>query len=386
MQPDAAAREAPYLRVESLSKSFAGSGQGVAAAVNGVSFGVPKGTLFTLLGPSGCGKSTTLRCIAGLERPEQGSIAVDGQTHFDAERGVFVPPDKRGIGMVFQSYAIWPHMTVYQNVAYALEVKRTPRAQIRPRVIEALELVGLAGLAERAAPNLSGGQQQRVALARAVVGRPRLLLFDEPLSNLDAKLRERMRHEIRELQQRLGITALYVTHDQAEALAMSDTIAVMSAGRILALGAPRELYVAPGNRFVADFVGLTNIVRGRVRAPAEAGGIGEVDVAFGRLRCRCPGGLRPGEAVEVLIRPENIVASPAQPGTRENVWQAVVEHVTFLGEHQDATVRLGETRLRIRVAPWIELAGGQPIYLEMIAQRCSAIRAEEASEGKREGG
>jgi iron(III) transport system ATP-binding protein len=381
MPPDTTAQEAPYLRVDALSKSFAGGGQGVAAAVNGVSFGVPKGKMFTLLGPSGCGKSTTLRCIAGLERPEQGVIVVDGHLHCDPARGIFVPPDKRGIGMVFQSYAIWPHMTVYQNVAYALEVKRTPRAEVRPRVMEALELVGLAGLAERAAPNLSGGQQQRVALARAIVGRPRLLLFDEPLSNLDAKLRERMRHEIRELQQRLQITALYVTHDQAEALAMSDTIAVMSAGRILAHGAPRELYVAPGNRFVADFVGLTNIVRGRALAAAHADGIGEVDVSFGKVRCRFQGAIVAGDEVEVLIRPENIVTSPAVPGTRDNVWQATVERVTFLGEHQDATVRLGGIRLRIRVPPWIELAGGQPIYLEMVAQRCSAIRAEQALGG-----
>jgi len=223
---------APFLRVESLAKTFAGEGQALAA-VNGISFSVPKGQLFTLLGPSGCGKSTTLRCIAGLERPESGVIVVNGQTHVDAARGIFVPPDKRGIGMVFQSYAIWPHMTVYENVAYALEVKRIPRSEIRARVADTLELVGLAGLTSRAAPKLSGGQQQRVALARAIVGRPSLLLFDEPLSNIDAKLRERMRQEIRELQQRLEITAVYVTHDQTEALAISDTIAVMTEGRFL---------------------------------------------------------------------------------------------------------------------------------------------------------
>jgi iron(III) transport system ATP-binding protein len=366
---------APFLRVESLAKTFAGEGQALAA-VNGISFSVPKGKLFTLLGPSGCGKSTTLRCIAGLERPEGGVIAVNGQTHVDAARGIFVPPDKRGIGMVFQSYAIWPHMTVYENVAYALEVKRIPRSEIRARVADTLELVGLAGLAGRAAPKLSGGQQQRVALARAIVGRPSLLLFDEPLSNLDAKLRERMRQEIRELQQRLEITAVYVTHDQTEALAISDTIAVMDGGKILATGASREIYGAPGNRFVADFVGLTNIVRGRAVAEARTDGIGQVEVAFGRVHCRFQGAIRHGDSVEVLIRPENILVSYKPPEAKENVWQATVEGVTFLGEYQDSTMRVREQSLRIRTHPMLELKSGQQVYLEMIPQRCSAILAE----------
>ena len=366
---------APYLRVESLAKTFAGEGQALAA-VNGISFSVPKGKLFTLLGPSGCGKSTTLRCIAGLERPEGGVIIVNGQTHVDAARGIFVPPDKRGIGMVFQSYAIWPHMTVYENVAYALEVKRIPRSEIRARVADTLELVGLAGLAGRAAPKLSGGQQQRVALARAIVGRPSLLLFDEPLSNLDAKLRERMRQEIRELQQRLEITAVYVTHDQTEALAISDTIAVMDGGKILATGASREIYGAPGNRFVADFVGLTNIVRGRAVAEARTDGIGLVEVAFGRVHCRFQGAIRHADSVEVLIRPENILVSYKPPDAQENVWLATVEGVTFLGEYQDSTVRVRGQSLRVRTHPMLELSSGQQVYLEMIPQRCSAILAE----------
>jgi iron(III) transport system ATP-binding protein len=362
---------APYLRVEGLVKRFTAG----AAAVNGISFTVPKGKLFTLLGPSGCGKSTTLRCIAGLERPEGGTITIDGAEVFS--RNTFIPPDKRGIGMVFQSYAIWPHMTVFQNVAYALEVKRTPRDEIRRRTMEALERVGLAALADRPAPHLSGGQQQRVALARAIVGRPSLLLFDEPLSNLDAKLRERMRTEIRELQQRLDITAVYVTHDQAEALALSDTIAVMEAGKILAMGTPREIYGAPGNRFVADFVGSTNIVRGRALAPAAADGTGPVETAFGVVRCRLQGDIRAGDEVELLIRPECVAVLTTPPSGSENVWQAAVERVMFLGEFQDTTVRLREQTLRVRVAPWVELRAGQPVYLEMTAQRCSAIRAEQ---------
>lgn len=370
-------QEAPYLLVESLTKTFAGEGQNLAA-VNGISFSVPKGQLFTLLGPSGCGKSTTLRCIAGLERPDGGTISVNGQTHVDATQGVFVPPDKRGMGMVFQSYAIWPHMTVYENVAYALEVKRVSRSETRQRVMEALELVGLAPFANRPAPKLSGGQQQRVALARAIVGRPRLLLFDEPLSNLDAKLRERMRHEIRELQQRLDITAVYVTHDQSEALAISDTIAVMEGGKILAVGGPRDIYGAPTSRFVADFVGLTNIVRGRVVAEARADGVGEVEAPFGKVRCRFGGAIRPGDTVDLLIRPENISLSHTPPatGAAENVWPATVELVSFLGEYQDTTVKVHDHSLRVRVHPMLELRAGQQVYVEMIPERCSAIRVE----------
>jgi iron(III) transport system ATP-binding protein len=369
-----------FLRVEGLVKRYS-VGKGArgapdAAAVNGISFSVPKGQLFTLLGPSGCGKSTTLRCIAGLERPEGGSITIDGKTVCSPEDDLFVTPDRRGIGMVFQSYAIWPHMTVFQNVAYALEVKRTPRAEIRPRVMEALERVGLAAFADRPAPHLSGGQQQRVALARAIVGRPSLLLFDEPLSNLDAKLRERMRAEIRELQQRLHLTAIYVTHDQAEALALSDTIAVMEAGKILALGSPREIYAAPASRFVADFVGSTNIVRGRALAAVQADGTAPVETTFGVVRCRLQDGIGAGDAVELLIRPESVALDTETPAGAENVWQASVERVTFLGEVQDITVRLREQSLRVRVPPWMELRAGQAVFLEMAPQRCSAIRAE----------
>jgi iron(III) transport system ATP-binding protein len=365
----------PYLRVEGLVKRYAGEGHDLAA-VNGISFSVPRGDLFTLLGPSGCGKSTTLRCLAGLERPEGGLITVDGETHVDAGANRFVAPEKRGIGMVFQSYAIWPHMTVFENVAYALEVKKVPRDETRARVDEALDLVGLGGYANRPAPRLSGGQQQRVALARAVVGRPSLLLFDEPLSNLDAKLRERMRNEIRDLQQRLRITTVYVTHDQTEALAISDTIAVMERGKILAVGTPREIYGAPSSRFVADFVGMTNIVRGRALEAARADGTGAAEVAFGRVRCRFESAVGAGDAVDVLIRPENILVSRERPQPTENVWQAAVEGVTFLGECQDSTVRVQEQLLRIRVHPGLELRAGQQVYLEFIPERCSAIRAE----------
>jgi iron(III) transport system ATP-binding protein len=231
-------------------------------------------------------------------------------------------------------------------------------------------------MADRPAPKLSGGQQQRVALARAVVGRPSLLLFDEPLSNLDAKLRERMRHEIRELQQRLKITTVYVTHDQTEALAISDTIAVMEGGKILSMGTPREVYGEPGNRFVADFVGMTNIVRGRAAASRLADGTGWVDVSFGKMRCRFVGSIRAGDPVDVLIRPENIGVFHQAPEATENVWQAAVEGITFLGECQDSVVKVPGQILRIRVHPTLELRTGQNIYLQMDSVRCSAIQAE----------
>jgi len=365
----------PYLQVESLVKKFSGEGHDLAA-VNGISFQVPKGRLFTLLGPSGCGKSTTLRCIAGLEKPEGGAISVNGQVQVNTAEKVFVPPHKRGIGMVFQSYAIWPHMTVYENVAYALEVKHVPRREVRERVMEALELVGLGGLEDRPAPKLSGGQQQRVALARAVVGRPNLLLFDEPLSNLDAKLRERMRHEIRELQRRLEITTVYVTHDQTEALAISDTIAVMEGGKILSMGSPRDIYGEPENRFVADFVGLTNILHGRAAGNSLPDGTGRVDVSFGKVRCRFLGEIRAGDEVEVLIRPENISVSLSSPDVVENAWQAAVDQVTFLGECQDCNVKIQDESLRIRVHPALELKPGQKVYLETNPHRCSAILSQ----------
>ena len=247
-----------------LSKVFLDGAKEVRA-VDGVSFTVPAGKLFTLLGPSGCGKTTTLRCIAGLETPSSGEIAIGKSLVFDAKRGMSVPPNKRRIGMVFQSYAIWPHMTVFQNVYYPLKSKGFTRSQAKDRARSALESVGLIELEDRPAPRLSGGQQQRVALARALAGDPEVLLLDEPLSNLDAKLREEMRSGIRSLQKRIQITSLYVTHDQIEALTISDQIAVMHAGKIVEIGSPQDIYLHPKTRFAANFIGLTNIIPGQMK-------------------------------------------------------------------------------------------------------------------------
>ncbi len=250
------------ISVKDLQKSFAGA-RGEVKALRGVSFEVGKGELFTLLGPSGCGKTTTLRCIAGLEQPLSGEILIDDQPVYSAASGTFIPPERRNIGMVFQSYAIWPHMTVFQNVAYPL-AKEASRAEIGERVARILDRLSLGALSDRLAPNLSGGQQQRVALARALVAQPQVLLLDEPLSNLDAKLREQMRFELKALQESFGITTVYVTHDQEEALALSDRIGLMHEGALIEVGSPADLYLRPAHRVTADFLGTANFVPAQV--------------------------------------------------------------------------------------------------------------------------
>src|SRR5215831_15902374 len=285
------------ISIECVSKSY-----GSVAAVRELSLEIRDREFVTLLGPSGCGKTTLLRLIAGFLAPDQGVIRVDGLTV--SSTGSLVPPERRGMGMVFQNYAIWPHKTVYQNVAFGLEVRRVPRAVARERVARVLELVNLAGLERRFPSELSGGQQQRVALARSLVVEPKILLLDEPLSNLDAKLRERMRWELKELQRRTGITFVYVTHDQAEAMALSDRIAVMHEGRLVQHGAPREVYTRPATRAVADFMGVVNLVPGRVSRAAGEGSL--VTVAGQEISVPLPASARPGQAVQLAMRPENV--------------------------------------------------------------------------------
>jgi iron(III) transport system ATP-binding protein len=360
------------IKVTDLVKAFQAE-QGRVGACEHISFEVPSGRFFTLLGPSGCGKTTTLRCIAGLERPDAGEIELDGEPLFSSRRGTFVPPNRRDMGMVFQSYAIWPHMSVFDNVAFPLRVgrRRLSAAQITGRVRQALATVRLDGLEQRSATKLSGGQQQRLALARALVREPKVLLLDEPLSNLDAKLREQMRLELRQLQRDLGITTVYVTHDQVEALAMSNVVAVMSEGRIIQVGTPRDIYERPASRFVADFIGTTNLVPGR--ASGADGELYRVDTAHGPLRCVMPGGMAPGSEVLVSIRPEDVsIATRPADGS----WEAVVEQVVFLGEAVDCRFAVGDLLLRAHAHPSLRVRRGDRVHLVFNPERCVGIHME----------
>jgi iron(III) transport system ATP-binding protein len=312
------------LRLVHLRKAFAGQDPKAAAtvAVDDVNIEVDKGQLVTLLGPSGCGKTTLLRMIAGFEEPSGGDI-------FFGERRVNDdPPNARDAAMVFQSYAIFPHLNVFENVAFGLRLKRVPAAQLRERVESVLELAGLSALGRRSPSQLSGGQQQRVALARCIVTQPRLLLFDEPLSNLDAKLREQMRVEIRELQQRVGITTVYVTHDQIEAMSMSDLIVVMNAGVVEQIGRPVDIYAQPRSRFVADFIGKANFVEAQVVDEATVRVAGK---AFGVK----PHGRRAGEAATLVLRPEAL-----RVDAREGLFEGTVRRAMFLGSIAEYVVEV----------------------------------------------
>ncbi len=330
-------------------------------AVEGLDLEIADGALVTLLGPSGCGKTTTLRLIAGLERPDAGEITIDSRTMCAPARGVFVTPDRRPIGIVFQSYAIWPHMTVLQNVVFPLRVTRPhpSRRECRTRALASLELVGLADLAERPAPLLSGGQQQRVALARALIREPKVLLLDEPLSNLDAGLRDRMRDEIRALQQRLGITTVFVTHDQDEAMAISDEVVVMDSGHIVERGLPQEIYTWPRSQFTAQFLGVANEFEGTVARVSDT--TVDVDLKYGRLQCHRSQSLSLGENVRVFVRPESFRLSRKYS---EGAWEATVDFSIYHGDSWDYYVKVAEAPIRVRVyREKVGLSTGDTIFL-----------------------
>ncbi len=362
------------LTVEHLSKYFEDQNAAVKA-VDDVSFEVREGDFYALLGPSGCGKTTTLRCVAGLERTDHGVITLAGQVVLSDNPRIFVPPRLRPIGMVFQSYAIWPHLTVFENAAFPLRVskERVSSTELRKRVEEALAVVELSGLEGRMATQLSGGQQQRLALARAVIRRPRLLLLDEPLSNLDAKLRETMRVELRSLQRRIGVTTLYVTHDQAEALSMSDRIAVMSKGKILQEGTPREIYHRPTTEFVANFVGTANFINAEVLGRGDADGMA-LKGGVGTLQARCPEGVGSGDTVTLTIRPENIRIYVSKPdAVRKNVFSAVVESLGFFGEFVDCRLRVGDQIFVTRQHPTVDLKVGDTVFMELPIELCAVL-------------
>lgn len=340
---------------------------GKVDALQELSFEVKPGEFYTLLGPSGCGKSTTLRCIAGLERPDHGEIRIGDQVV--SSSSIFVAPNERPIGMVFQSYAIWPHMTVFNNVAFPLKQQKVPKNERERLVMEALSLVKMDDLAQRPAPYLSGGQQQRVALARALVSKPQLLLLDEPLSNLDAKLREELRLEIKELLKRVGITALYVTHDQAEALAMSDRIAVMFLGRILQEATPKELYLKPSAKFVAQFIGQVNFFEGTVLEESQ-NGMGMVKTAQGDLRCPVPAVIPAGAKALVSVRPESFHVSVEMGRGEVNILEGTVEKSVFLGDFIDCQILVGEQMVRAKLPPTIDLSQGERVFLRFEPHAC----------------
>jgi iron(III) transport system ATP-binding protein len=341
---------------------------GHVVAVHDVSFAVQPGEQLTLLGPSGCGKTTTLRALAGLERPSAGTIRIGGRAVYSSADRVDIPAEKRGLSMVFQSYAIWPHMTVYDNVAYGLRVRKRPRAEIETRVRESF--------AARRASQLSGGQQQRVALARAVAFSPPVLLFDEPLSNLDAKLRADMRIELRELQHRLGVTSVYVTHDLEEALAMSDRIVVMRDGVIEQAGTPTEIYARPRNSFVADFVGSSNLVHGKLRPDLARDGLIAIETPSGEIVLGDPCGRTPGAEPIFSIRTVHLEFSATRPEAAVNVWPVRVHRCVFQGDFTQIHVAWGDRDLVIRSAALEPITEGQSAWISADPARCILLEPD----------
>jgi iron(III) transport system ATP-binding protein len=358
-----------------LSRRYVVDSGEVVDAVAGVDLEIRPGEFFTLLGPSGSGKTTILRCVAGLERPDGGEVRIGGRLL--AGPGTFVPPQDRAIGMVFQSYAIWPHLSVFDNVAFPLRElprKRRPSAaEIERQVAEALDVVGLSVQSKRSATRLSGGQQQRVAIARAVVGRPEVLLLDEPLSNLDAVLRAGMRLELRRLTKELGITALYVTHDQTEALEMSDRIAVVDGGRVLQCGPPVEIYRAPADVFVAEFVGTANRLDGEVVTPAEAGAVAVVRTAIGTVRVAARQELAAGDRIHVVVRPESLHPVAARGGDDVNHVEGAVTAVSFAGAHTNVLVDCAGFALRAEVHRHDDLKVGDRVWFRFGPDQCAAV-------------
>ena len=358
------------IRVNNLVKKFHTEHERVEA-VRGVSFEVVEGAFYTLLGPSGCGKTTILRCIAGLEHPDAGEIWLGDTIVLSSDKHITVPPERRGIGMVFQSYAIWPHMNVFDNVAFPLQEgpKRLSRAEIRERVMKALEMVQLERLERRDATQLSGGQQQRLALARALVGEPKVLLLDEPLSNLDAKLRGEMRLELRELQRRIRITTLYVTHDQIEALSMSSKIAIMREGSIVQVGSPREVYLRPYNSFVASFMGSTNLIPGRLSVDHN---LTFVETEIGTFRCIKTTDLHSGDQVLLAIQPVNVIVHE-QLKQNSNVVKGTVELAVFSGDYLECEFKVGPYAISARQHSSLDLRRGQEVYVELPTEHCIAV-------------
>lgn len=367
--PISSASASPAVRVEGLRKRFRREDGSEVLAINDVTFDVAPGEFIVLLGPSGCGKTTLLRTIAGLESPDEGTIEIGGRTHFSSELGISAPPERRGISMIFQSYALWPHMTVFKNVAYPLTSRkglRLSKAEIAIRVREALTQVGIPELEAQFPSQMSGGQQQRVALARALVSNDDLILFDEPLSNVDAKVREQLRLELVSMQQRLGFSALFVTHDQTEAMELATRIAVVDAGRIAQFATPREIYSAPATRYVARFIGAINESEGRV-VDVRAGHM-TVETDHGLIvSTDTSAGLEVGDSAVALWRPERGALTGDEPGAA-NRWKVSVDASMFVGSHTEYLVRSNAMTARVWSARSEEFAAHTDTWLGVSAE------------------
>ena len=356
------------IRIQGVSKHYASEGK-IIKALDNVDLTIPSNQIFTLLGPSGCGKTTLLRCIVGLETPDTGEIWIGDEIVWSKEKNIAIAPEKRGLGMVFQTYAIWPHMNVFDNVAYPLQVRNIPRDVIRQMVEKTLHFVQLEGFEKRPATKLSGGQQQRVALARALVAEPKVILFDEPLSNLDAKLREETRKELRAFLGKLKITAVYVTHDRVEALALSDTIAVMRAGAIIEVGSPQKIYFDADHRFVADFIGRANLVKATVQAQGD---YTTVDCGLGTIACQHRD-MSIGSQVTLCIRPEFIRVASGEVSSGKNVVNGRVESLVFVGEAYEVEIRIGNELLLAKIDPDANLKEGDLVNFSLDPAHCLLV-------------
>ena len=338
----------PEIILKDITKMY-----GSSAAVDHLNLSIDDRAFITLLGPSGCGKTTTLRMIAGLETPTSGEISIDGRVVFSSEKGINVAPEKRGVGFLFQNYALWPHMTVYQNITFGLENLKWDKSKIKARADELMDMLKIKEYSDRYPAELSGGQQQRVAIARALVSRPKVLLLDEPLAALDLKLRKDMQQELKNIQKAMGITFVFVTHDQEEALSMSDTVVVMAEGRIQQIGTPIDIYNEPQNAFVADFIGESNILDGVMLADYKVSFSGHVfdcvDTGFGKR-----------ESVDVVIRPEDVDIVPEEKG----MLKGVVTSVTFLGVHYEIIVDINGLKWMIQTTDFVDVDEHIGLYIE----------------------
>ncbi|MES9537688.1 ATP-binding cassette domain-containing protein [Actinomadura sp. NPDC000600] len=363
----------PLVEVEDLRKSFTRRDGQTVPAIDGVSLEIALGEFVVLLGPSGCGKTTLLRCLAGLEEPDDGEIRMRGRTHYSGRSRVFLPPERRNLSMVFQSYALWPHMTVYDNVAFPLRHRKVPKHDIPRRVARTLERIGIGDLRNSYPSQISGGQQQRVALARALVTNDELVLFDEPLSNVDARVRDELRFELLEMQREIGFAAVYVTHDQGEAMAMADRIAVLGGGRIRQLGSPRDVYTRPASLEVATFIGTANRIPGTVLA-VDGDGQMVADTQLGKVwatdRDRS---LEAGDDVVLIWRPESAVVADEAPAG-PNTWPASVAASVFVGTHTEADLSVGPLRQRVWSVGRDLPAAGSSAHVSVPASKLLAFR------------